>query len=839
MRTGPCLMREYEFDNPLEWNGTEFKGVLRVDVLTDLGPESSVRSLAQASPTTLLQGTEELTRWVELHALQRASYSAMTDARSNEDAIIARTLVRAAMDLPHVMSSRNDERDRDHPSDRHQHRGYPGEYQYQDHKRLSWAKSATQDISSVLPDWQSGSSIQSFHESILTFLHTWNNSEVPQILMERRPFDTVMSAILKKHQNSNPTMAALLANASAAARLGQVLQAIEQRTAADFTDARADPANPIRRTRVYDAFAFGLLSVRGAYLNTNAQGAMLAEANIACRRLEAVRGSDGDTVIAHAGAVFAVFRKIWGEEGTLEVCRSGALTQFVPNMVDMLRAHHRDRVIEFFNENVNNLLSGETRPSLPADLDRGLESYLATQTAVPATTGKYYSLGVAARQETAYASITPSTFGRGRLQRRISVAADLHFVAPTGVILDLMPELVHYMVPGSAARLNLPNATQYILSPDDQGDDVEEDDDVRDEPMLAPVTRESVSRQSRSNQSRRPHDANASSEGDSRPPGEQKNRRVSFDPNRVADRAERMSDKATDTMRQEMTKLNETMNKKVDKHIADMRQNIDQIRQSAAAAAIKQRESLAHTTAAISKMLENIANNATDLRHADTIRNSASVASRMSQVQIAQPTENTLRGATMPAPPSQTVVTELMLKARDKRSPRQVSTDGTEMKLTHLPPNKLSLMSPEVRELYASRGIHDDEAYEKEYATKVCTICSTDNRSWPHYEINCPATGMTQPHVQEKVGKFRAANAKRRLDEGLPALMRGERLPKPTFAAVAHVAATMDESDDEGGYLDACAFLQQTFGVTDDDDADVFLTSLESPVCACATTTRQ
>ena len=133
------------------------------------------------------------------------------------------------------------------------------------------------DIAHNLPIHGGDIPLKLFHLQVISTLHTPTVSRIPELLAERRPFATIIQAIITRHK-TNPEMPDLLADGAIAETLRVMIETTEAEVADDVEDARRNPHDADAIQRVADGIAKGLADIRGVVARTNRRSVLLQEA---------------------------------------------------------------------------------------------------------------------------------------------------------------------------------------------------------------------------------------------------------------------------------------------------------------------------------------------------------------------------------------------------------------------------------------------------------------------------------------------------------------------------------------------------------------------------------
>ena len=165
----------------------------------------------------------------------------------------------------------------------------------------------------------------------------------------------------------------------------------------------------------------------------------------------------------------------------------------------------------------------------------------------------------------------------------------------------------------------------------------------------------------------------------------------------------------------------------------------------------------------LDKILQNLAANATDLKHATSLKDAAASA------------HHTARRIEAGAPVGDATVAAVA--ARERR-PAPVDADG--YKLFDKKVNNFDTFSPEVKGIYARRDkVTTKQQFEQDIAHRPCRNCPPDAWNMPHREGVCTVTWGSSTEAASKMPPSAHERRKQRVRDNIDKLENGE--PATTY----------------------------------------------------------
>ena len=309
-------------------------------------------------------------------------------------------------------------------------------------------------------------------------------------------------------------------------------------------------------------------------------------------------------------------------------------------------------------------------------------------------------------------------------------------------------------------------------------EDAADDDEAQDGAYMMAQTRESA--------------ATAATRKAKVDPSESKQRRVTINENniaRLADSAEQVStriqaaaDQAGSTVQSRLSGSVEPLVKRMETMTQAAMEQVSELRKQSDVRETRMKEEMAQHLATFQRMMKNMADSATNLKHAQALRDHAAEFGEASRAAADGGSAQAL--AVQRQPVSRERGGDGSARRSFGRRPSQ--PDGNGYYNTHVRKHTLSDLDSEGKELYKARGVCTDEQFGAKVAGRVCTWCPPDKPNMPHYEDQCsmmfPFTGW----AVEAVGAARAAQ------------MRERAVAKLT-GTVSQLVAAAEESGDYAG----------------------------------------
>ena len=664
---------------------------------------------------------------------------------------------------------------------------YPASKPY----RTLWARLAQMDVASALPAWQPGTSIQAFQQLILTCLHTDTATLLPDVLREHEPLNTIIAAILRRHNESDEFNTRV--SADSAENLNRELIAFKEVYATKILDAQANPTDPKHQRSFLSVLSVCLAATRSAFLGTSRDGALHSEARQFINHLMTMQaGSDNEYLIA-ANVHWIRYSKLWGPILLLNLCDGGQLQTILPTITVRLSPSMQERILQFFGGIAHRLRTAHQHGKLPPDLSRQLSTFLERPLRLHSSIPRMSTYAEISGQEEAIADHHITETAHGHDAQRIAHPADLSFVGKCGAILDWWPAMILFAV-GHHQRAATALPTQLAITSNWDDTYTHNDDDV-----LA-VT-------STDNTRFRPGPRTIEIQHD----------RLATAADKQFNKLEANVTKAQSQIESKVGSLQSGLEAILDTKVNSLQSNIEKQLGSilgsiskvskdlgtrldhndAAMAAF--REMNAHNALTMQHCLRNVAESTTDLRHATTIRDTASALGKHVQAQqtptpqlpaIKPPTSTSLmytaqddtgdaiahlfhiaghNASTLDElvawidDQDDTDASELLALTFTRRSPAS-STPGA-LKLTKWPAIKFEELSEQAKELYRRRDSVQTPEHWSTLSSRVCTNCPPDSRLMPHPENRCPTIYRHTAQGQKDRDAVRRARDDERLRE--------------------------------------------------------------------------
>ena len=282
--------------------------------------------------------------------------------------------------------------------------------------------------------------IEIFHLLIVGAIHTHSLSRVPDLLREVDPFTTIMQAVIKLHK-SNKIAFTILNDVGASETLSNALNLTFQLNAHVFGLAIKDPSNVALQGRVADAICMGLADIRAMFIQTTPHGVITKEAKDLLNEINQAPMAHGEIAyIRFVDSRWSDMRQLWGGRLTATLCTEGALTQLLPIFVSRLNALNKDRALGFWDDHFRGLKDGNLRSQAPPELIKRFDASMRLRAAISPSTPAWnehvhFEMEQVPRPERydRYGSVAATV---SRTVRLLHVPADLHWVAPSGLIMS-------------------------------------------------------------------------------------------------------------------------------------------------------------------------------------------------------------------------------------------------------------------------------------------------------------------------------------------------------------------------------------------------------------------
>ena len=288
---------------------------------------------------------------------------------------------------------------------------------------------------------------------------------------------------------------------------------------------------------------------------------------------------------------------------------------------------------------------------------------------------------------------------------------------------------------------------------------------------------------------------------------------------RLLRRFETVGTGVTSAIRGDLNKVDEKIGGRIDKLDARLSSAVESFRASHDKTKAQGLREHAHFLQTVEKLIQNLANQATDLKHAAPMQTLASELGAK-----ARAVESANLSAAVNEPPPLLAAAQAGSRTRG----REPDPDG--FKLSHLPANNFDNYSPQLKAIYLAR---DNVATSEQFQAigdRTCVNCAADAPNMKHREKHCTTAFGTCPEAQVKLGKVRAARAQQRVLTNFDRLVAGK--PATAYALLAVAEALDADGDDGGGHYDAFVHMAAfaPCDVDDDTDAD-FIINAADMIC--------
>ena len=576
-----------------------------------------------------------------------------------------------------------------------------------------------------------------------------------------------------------------------------------------------------------DAISQGLVAIRSALKQTSMNGVLRSEAESLIHSVRSVKVSGDMDFIAMLNHLFTQYQQLWGARITAELCERGTLNTLMPLAVRRLSPDKQSSTIKFFNDLLH--AYAQYGDKAPASVKRALRE-TSSNLSVCADKPQYDLFGAFEGNSSAAGDRNLEHIQDGLTshssQKMITVPDDLYLAVQSGLMLVHWRPYMQFMN-GGWRRMS----PQSVGSINEVGvDDLDAADD--DQPSdLMPVTRVD------------PRDANAPAA---------RNTRVRFNADASARRFENATEKSASTVTADLDKMQaglDNVRARVEagftKIMASLESHVENQKRLSEARDAKIADEQSHNFRTVQKLLVNLANNATDLRHADKIHDASAQIGAAARAKELAPAASAAAVASSTHRTSRSNPTLSVVSAADPavsghlmaaQASRAASQDSEGFKLSHLPPNDFDKFSDEIKTMYLSRdGVRDKATFISRIAERSCQNCPRDIFSMPHREKHCPGTYGSQPapEVVAQVGKTRAAQLQLRSQQLASRVLQQQAPVGNKFQNLVAAAVALDIADgamgSHDGHAAACiAMAQRTGGVDVNDDADAFCMACES-----------
>ena len=604
--------------------------------------------------------------------------------------------------------------------------------------RNKWKDIAHHEIATRLPSWEplaeENYSIQDHMHTIVKFLGQPGSDYIHTLCKEEKPFLTLMRAVLTKiHDHVQFYEDPALHN-----RITVALENYALETASLFNKARdlntlTDGTGRALMRQIFSAIGEGLAIIRGILYRHNVEGMVAQEASWCLNVCRRGSHESSEDFLARMNITFNRGSTLWGNKLLLTICQSGALNHFLPNIIRQLAATKQSQALAFWDRAVSKLASSDGLEAMPREYYSMIVPHLERIKSRQPVQMDMSPLGEAMAGDSALFSKLTEVVNVDASPVTFTSAEDLDWVAKAGLLITHWNEFMSEMYARTTAVFARTVVTfthmQSSLIPthahgtriaavmqddgakaNEQASDDDNSDYSEDEWGIAGM-----------GASTRPQQSNGRGGPPSRRGREERakggNMRPRNSPTAPAP--------AESTIMAELTKLS--------KQVEQTQQQIKQIREEG----VKAHESYA-------KQLHGIATHATDLRHAEAVRDVAAkhdAAARKVQFSgVAAAAERNLRAA--------------------------VATSGSSAKWKledRFPVLQYVKLSPAARTAL-STALNIKDQHDLERANGPCAICDNNPdvpqnpNTWPHRIGWCPKLYGGSPEAQ---GKLSAATIER------------------------------------------------------------------------------
>ena len=305
---------------------------------------------------------------------------------------------------------------------------------------------------------------------------------------------------------------------------------------------------------------------------------------------------------------------------------------------------------------------------------------------------------------------------------------------------------------------------------------------------------------------------------------------MNFDRN--LDRFEAKANSTSDAISKDVERINASVGKKLDSMQERMSKETALLRRELERQENYQRETSAHQTATLAKMLKNLADNATDLKHAEVMNRGASeLAARARAISQSEPKE----------PPQQevseidAVVGQTTRRSQSGQTNQWYKPDAQGMKMSYHKPNQYDEFHDDYKAWLRSKfGVRSKQEFDGQVAHMVCSLCPEDAPNMPHLFRVCPLAWQTRPDYERTHGAVKAARAQAKVKE----LLSRDGAKNGSLAALVSSAQELDAAghDLNISVVEECMMaIAMTYG---DDvdleslDAETFMADCERVRCA-------
>lgn len=649
-------------------------------------------------------------------------------------------------------------------------------------KRTLWSKDPVTDISEAFPEYD-GSMLR-FMLGCIRTIHTSQRSRLSSVLSEQEPYNYVVSAIYAKLLSGKGQK--MLENHDASRLAGY-----HRSTVASCGDAleraRQDPSAYNIESAV-DVFCQGIVNIVASYNGSKP----ITEVHICVTRLcEFVMSAPNESSLDYACLVDIHWQRLHealGRTWWIKMCNTGMLSFMLPKFLDRLEHSMRQRAMEYWNGVVKPYVYDDTIrakmiPQMRAIVDMHMSDHRHATTTMPSWT-KW--VGRPDELEAALAQGAASQQSVAVVAAHVlDTPADLHWIAASGLLTIHWEPFIHHLIGNH--KLSVSNRSVNIFFGDaDNGAETDEEDEPDDAGVFVQTRGTAAARRTSGSRA----DDSSYVEYDTAPA--RPRQRPRSDDSTMSRNIERFIDtaaKSEERLEAKLGKVLEVMEEKVgrvrDTVAADLAKLTATQSETAAklSSQIQQREDRARDQSAqwyrtIELQLQNIANNATDLRKADGIRQASSSIGAAARELVAD-VEEIVDPRTH---------SEVFAAMRERR-PMKVDAEG--YKLSHVKPNMLAHMCPDMQSIYADRDKVTSESQYEALAERTCVNCPADAINMPHREKHCPFCWRSGARGNEQVPPAAVQKAQQRVRDNAARLRRAQ----PAMLVV-DFSAMDDEADD-------------------------------------------
>ena len=263
-------------------------------------------------------------------------------------------------------------------------------------------------------------------------------------------------------------------------------------------------------------------------------------------------------------------------------------------------------------------------------------------------------------------------------------------------------------------------------------------------------------------------------------------RKARFDPNAL-DKWSQQAVKVQESLQGELSKLDDKFAKRVEALAEKFEKALSKTADVMAERDMRQRDHSAHLQRTLEKMMQTVAANVTDLKHADPIRDSIaelkSAPQRPPTVSLPVPPSTTL--AVMEAPVDPTAYHQMLLALRHNRP---LKTDAEGFKLGHVTPNEWEDINDDMKGVYAHRDrITTAQGYNA-IRDRLCTNCPPDSANMPHRVRSCTLDWRSGKAGAAKLPEAASARGRQRVKDNLERLKHGQ-------PAILQISVDIEDSE--------------------------------------------